>query len=190
LGKKNKGTFCFFIINLEDLVMKKYCWSLLFILGGFQTSFSQTEEGIRKTEVPSVVIEFIDKNYSGHSHVKYYQEKIKDTMYYEAVFKKGADEYSLLFEKSGILYETEKTMPFKELPDKIIIRIEEYLKKEFVRYKVIEIQEVDLKGKLMYELSVKGKKQSKTSFYQIYFSRQGEFYKMEDTELKTIPSLF
>jgi hypothetical protein len=172
------------------IVMKKYCTSLLFMLGIFQVAFSQTEEGVRKSAIPPAVKEFIDKNYSGHSHIKYYQEKIMDTVYYEAVFKKGEDEYSLLFDKSGNLYETEKTMPFKELPEKIIVKIEEYLKKEFARYKIIGVQEVDVKSSRMYELNVKGKKQSKTSFYEIYFSRQGDFIKIEDAELKTIPSLF
>ena len=170
--------------------MQKYCWSLLFILGSFRAAFSQTEEGVSKSQIPPAMIEYINRSYSGHSHIKYYQEKIQDTLYYEAVFKKGEDEYSLLFDLSGSLYETEKTMPFKELPDRLIEKIEAYLKKEFTGYKVTETQEVDRKGNLMYELSVKGKKQSKTSFYEIYFSRQGDFLKMEDTALKTIPSLF
>ncbi len=170
--------------------MRKYSYGLIFILGSFQVAFSQTEGGIKKSAIPAVVKDYIDKNYSDHSHIKYYQEKIQDTAYYEAVFKKGEDEYSLLFDRSGTLYETEKTMSFKELPDEIIRKVEEYLKKEFICYKIIATQEVDQKGRLMYEFNVKGKKQSKTSFYEIYFNRQGDFLKMEDKELKTIPSLF
>jgi hypothetical protein len=170
--------------------MKKYYWGLLFILGSFQIAFSQTEGGIRKSAIPPAVPEYIGKNYPGHSHIKYYQEKIQDTMYYEAVFKKGEDKYSLLFDRSGILCEIEETLPFKELPDGISRKVEEYLKKEFSCHKIIETQEVDQKGRLMYEFNVKGKKQSKTSFYEIYFNRQGDFLKMEDKELKPIPSLF
>jgi hypothetical protein len=104
------------------------------------------------------------------------------------------DEYSLMFDKMGNLYETETTLPFQELPAEMVQKIENYLKDNFMKYKIIKIQEVDLKGKRLYELKLKAKIKTITSyekgFYEIYFDNQGNFLEMERIKLNAIQSLY
>jgi hypothetical protein len=150
----------------------------------------QTEKRAKSAEIPNKVIDFIHKTYPNHEKIKFYKETENDTLYYEANFEQEEDEYSLLFDKLGNLYETEITLKFKELPAEIQQKVENYLKTNFVKYKIKKTQEVDLQGKLLYELAIKAKKTNENGFYEIYFDRQGNFIKMEIIKLNAIQSLY
>ena len=174
----------------NPLSMKKYFWLSLLLAGNLQVGFSQTESSAKESEIPLAMKEFIEKNYTGHSHLKFYKEKERDSLYFEAVFHLKEDEYSLTFDHHGNLHETEVELPFKELPSEIAKLVKDYLKTAFIHYKINRTEEVDQKGKLMYEFTVKGKNKIKTSYYEIYFDRKGIFLKMDEIQLNPIPSLF
>jgi len=165
---------------------------LIICLGIFNSLIAQSDKGINKTDIPSSIKEYLDKMYPNHSKIKFYKETKKDSVFYEAVFEMKEDDYSLLFNQQGVLIETEIAISFKEIPSEVGGKISDFLNGEFIFYKIKEIQEVDLKGILLYELAIKARKKENgsASFYEVYFDRNGKFIKIDNTPLNNIPSLF
>lgn len=163
---------------------------LFFFLAISHLGHAQTESSAKKSEISSVIKKLIDEKYKGHRSVKYYKEILRDSLYYEAVFRHNKDEYSLLFDTLGNVYETEVTVPYSEIETSIRKKIEEKLNKDFPSFKIKKSQEVILKSKLMYEFLIKGKQDKRVSFREYYFDRQGNFLKDEVVELESIQTLF
>ena len=147
------------------------------------------DKHLNKKKVSPPITSFIDDNFSSVSHIKYYQEIDNDSLFIEAVFKFNKEKYSLKFFKDSLV-EEEIELEFKNFPLDVQLKIETYLTMSFDRFKILESQEVKLNNVLLYELKIKGKKNSMSSFYDVYFDRQGVFKTKEELIVKPIPSLF
>ncbi len=153
------------------------------------------EKRAKKAEIPAKMMDFIKKNYPNHSKLKFYKEIKNDTLYFESTFYSDKNEHTLSFDKIGNLEETEITLPFEKIPMEIKQKIKDYLKNNFLKFKVKKTQEVDLKGVLLYEFAIKAKRKTEKnttekSIYEIYFDRKGDFIKIETIKLNSIQSLF
>lgn len=166
--------------------MKYYILILCFIP---LCSIAQSDKSISDKNVPAVILNYIDTHYSSHRTVSYYIDSDDDTINYEADFK-CKNTYSLLFDSTGNLIETEIQISFDQTPDSVKSKITNTLKTDFVKCRIVKTETVDHKGNLLYELLVRGKKGKEIVFYEYYFNRSGFFVKVEMINLKSIPSLF
>ena len=147
------------------------------------------DKHLSKKKVSPSITSFVAHNFSSASHIRYYQEIDHDSLFIEAVFKFNKEEYSLKFFKDSLI-EEEIELEFKNLPLDVQHKIETYLTTSFDCFKILECQEVKLNKALLYELKIKGKKNSTSNFYDIYFDRKGIFKTKEELIVQPIPSLF
>ncbi len=173
--------------------MKKIAILILLLLM-CKSIFAQ-EKRAKKTEIPDKMTDFIKKTYPNHSKLKFYKELKNDTLHFESTFCSNKNEYTLSFDKIGNLEEIEVTLSFEKIPVEIKQKIKNYLKNNFLTFKIKKTQEVDLKGVLLYEFAIKAKrktekKTTEKGFYEIYFDRNGDFIKIGILKLNTIQSLF
>jgi len=154
------------------------------------TLFAQRDKNISTKNIPKNIPAYVLKNYPTHRGVSYFVEYDEDTMCYEADFTYMKQKYSLLFDTLGNVIETEIEIPFEKISESIEKSIEEKLSMDLNKYKIEKTQIVDYRGKLLYEIQVRGKKKKDVEFYEYYFNRLGEFVKVEPIYLKPIPSLF
>ena len=173
--------------------MKKLFFLILILLI-CKDVFAQ-EKHAKKSEIPAKMMDFIKITYPNHSKLKFYKETKNDTLYFESTFYSDKNEHTLSFDKIGNLEEMEITLSFEKIPAEIKQKIKDYLKNNFLKFKVKKTQEVDLKGILLYEFAIKGKRKTEKNniekgFYEIYFDRKGDFIKIETIKLNTIQSLF
>ncbi|WP_018342637.1 hypothetical protein [Cytophaga aurantiaca] len=154
------------------------------------TLFAQSDKSISAKNIPKNIPEFLGKYFPSHGKVSYFIEQDGDTMCYEADFKYMKQQYSLLFDTLGNMIEKEIKISFDTLPDLIKKSIEGKLTVDLEKYKIEQTQTVDYRGKLLYEIQVRGKKNKEIEFYEYYFNRAGEFVKVETIVLKPIPSLY
>jgi hypothetical protein len=170
--------------------MRSVLLMLALLIANLALQAQDSDRKVNPDKLPASILPYIDQKYPDHDRVHFYTEKIGDTLYYEAKFEQHEDEYDLLFDVDGNLYETEKTLPEHELKEAIKDSIHTYLKSQFEEYKILKVQEVELKGRLLYELNVKGKKKGNKAYYEIYFDRKGKYVGTEDVILNSIPSMF
>jgi len=151
---------------------------------------AQRDKSISVKNIPQVIQAYLLKDYPCHTHVSYFIEYDGDTMCYEADFTYMKQKYSLLFDTLGNVFETEIEISFEKIPESIEKLIEDKLSFDLSKYKVMIVQTVDYRGKLLYEIQVRGKRNKDVEFYEYYFNRSGEFVKVKTIYLKPIPSLF
>ncbi|MDB5273568.1 MAG: hypothetical protein JWO58_1935 [Chitinophagaceae bacterium] len=160
--------------------------ALVIYIGGI----SMGEKKIRKDRVPTTVKAYIEKEFQGAQRIKYYIESDQDSIIYEAEFVYKKERISLLFLSDGTLYEMEKRIALEDLPAATQEKIESYLKRTYRKYKINEIQFVNPHLKTEYELNVKAKTDSGTSFYEINFNEKGELITSKELIVKPIQTLF
>jgi len=169
--------------------MKKIVFLTIYLLF-FEFAEAQTEKHTRQIEIPDKMIDYIRENYPNYSKIRFYKEAHKDKVYYESVFWFDNEEYNLLFDVYGNLYETEITLTFKELPTQIGQKIKDYLMTDFIKYKITKTQEVEANHVFLYEIAIRGRSKTEKGFYEVYFDRAGSFIKKDLIKLKSIQSRY
>lgn len=126
--------------------MKKLIFLLVSAVG---VSFANAQK-IPGKEVPEAVKSSMQKSYSNAKNVKW--EKEKDN--YEAGFTFNATDYSVLFDASGSIVETETGIAINALP----AAVKDYLSKHYPKQKIKEAAKItDDKGIVTYEAEINGK---------------------------------
>ncbi len=135
---------------------------LFFLLATAASISLANAQKIANKDVPSVVKSALQKNYPNATHVKW--EKEKDN--YEAGFEMIKEDYSVLFDASGKIVETEIEINATTLPANILT----YVAQNFPGKKIKEAAKItDSKGMITYEAEVDGT--------DLLFDRSGTFLK-------------
>jgi hypothetical protein len=151
-------------------------------------SFGQEKKGCKKN-ISSTIQNYIKTNYEGVKKVKYYQDTKEKIAYIEATFEFKEDEYSLKFLNDSLI-ETEIEISFKELPMAIQKNIQSSLDSNFSKYKILEVQKIDIKDNPMYEVSFKGYKEKRKRYFEFFFDKNGMLVSKTKISIKPIPSQF
>ena len=78
-------------------------------------------------------------------------------------------------------------MEFNEIPEQARNNMEKYLATEYTTHKITECNLVEKTGmKNQYEIYIKGKKNNKSNFFEIYLDEMGNCIKTVEVELKPI----
>jgi len=161
--------------------------ALLFL---YTTSVSYAEKKIKKEQVPTRIITYLEKEYADAKKIEFYIESSQDTTYYEVELVHHQENISLIFLKDGTMYEIEKEIAFDKLPYETQETIEHYLSSTYKSYKITTVQFVNPHLKTEYELNIKAKVGAVHKFYEMYFNEKGELLLSKEVFMKPIPTLF
>jgi hypothetical protein len=126
----------------------------------------ETAKPENKVVVPELVKKSFAKEFPAAVKVEWGIEKPGE---YEAEFTKDKSEMSALFDEAGALLEVETEIEKSELPSAISAS----LAKDFVGYKIDEIEKNDSKGIITYEMEVKKDKEK----FELVFDASGKLLK-------------
>lgn len=122
-----------------------------------------------KLIVPEVVKSAFKSAYPAVTKVKWDMEKTGE---YEAEFKINKVEVSVVYDEKGNLLETETEIKFSDLPQ----AVKDAIAKDFAGYKIEEIEKVEKKGVISYEMEVeKGKME-----YELTYDLNGKLLNKEE----------
>ncbi len=159
--------------------------SFLFVI----SSYSQEKRLIGKY-VSNEIKNYISTNYPTVKKVKFYQEKQNDSIFIETEFNYGNDEISLKFFNNQLI-EKETELEFVEIPELVGKNIINYLTSEYTKHKITECNLVEIPGKQnMYEIYIKGTKNNKSNYYEIYFDELGKIINTVEVEVKPIQTQY
>ncbi|OSY87542.1 hypothetical protein WH52_10565 [Tenacibaculum holothuriorum] len=167
-------------------------------LSAFSQQKFEREYRIKIEEVPAEAKAFINKC-KFDKKVKWYAEESQDGKTIEAKSCKNKYKYSVEFSSDGKIIDIEKTVKWKEIQKETKRNIKQTLSQKFKKFKIKKAQiqwktDEDTYLKLMnraskttikelFELIVKGKKESSYNLYEILFDTKGNIVK----ELKFAP---
>lgn len=122
-----------------------------------------------KLVVPEIVKSAFKSAYPAVTKVKWDMEKTGE---YEAEFKINKVEVSVVYDEKGNLLETETEIKFSDLPQ----AVKDAIAKDFAGYKIEEIEKVEKKGVISYEMEVeKGKME-----YELTYDLNGKLLNKEE----------
>jgi len=172
--------------------------SLLFLLFGVLASAQnkyEREYRIKKSQFPEKALGYIEEKLDDAKRIRFYKETDSIKVSYEAKFKKDRLKYSIEFDEKGILEDIEILIKVVDIPNDAFNKINEYLKKEFTKYRIRKIQQQYPVGEntieatvknafqnlmlpnIKYELIVSGKKDKRYEQHEILFGSEGNFEK-------------
>ena len=166
-------------------------YSLLLLLGILISgNVNSQEKRLVSKYVSNEIKNYISANYPTIKKVKFYQEKQNDSLFIEAEFDYGKDEISLKFFNNELI-EKETELELDEIPQQVGKNINNYLATEYTKYKITECNLVEIaKKKNLYEIYIKGTKNNKSNYYEIYFDELGNRLKTVEVEVKPIQTLY
>lgn len=135
---------------------------LIFLLVAMASVSFANAQKVSEKEVPAVVKSALQKSHPNAKGLKWEKEEGN----YEAGFKVGEADYSVLIDASGKILETEGEIKMEELP----ANAKAYVAKNYAAQKIKEVAKItDSKGVVTYEVEVKGK--------DLIFDNAGKFLK-------------
>lgn len=124
--------------------------TLILMVAIMLTTTITNAQNVKVTTVPAPVKEAMKKLYPSAADIKWEKEKGN----YEANFKTGTQEQSVVFDPSGVVLETEVEITERELPE----AVKQYMAQHHKAEKIKETARItDAKGVVTYEVEIKGK---------------------------------
>ncbi len=156
----------------------------------FVSTFYSQEKRMKNKNVSQEIRNYISTNYPTIKKVKFYLEKQNDSIVIEAEFDYGKDEISLKFFNNELI-EKETELELDEIPQQVGKNINNYLTTEYTKHKITECNLVEIpEKKNLYEIYIKGTKNNKSNYYEIYFDELGNRLKTVEVEVKPIQTLY
>lgn len=138
----------------------------------------EQESRIKADELPASILVYLDQHYPERCKVRHYEEYSKPAeksvvrRYYESKFDADGYRYSVKFDSSGSLYDTERLISANQMPDSILHEIRKDLALFFHKYRIVKIQEIlDQSGLVQgYELVARGKREKNLGYFELQYS--------------------
>ena len=171
---------------------------LVFLLFGAVTSAQnkyEREYRIKKSQFPEKALGYIQEKLEDARQIRFYKETDSTKVSFEAKFKKDRLKYSIEFDEEGALEDVEIIIKPVDIPNDVFKKINTYLQKEFIKFRIQKIQqqypigdndpETTVKNafqnlmlpSIKYELIVSGKKDKGYEQHEILFGSAGNFEK-------------
>jgi hypothetical protein len=144
------------------------------------------EKGISKKNVSKTVQDYVQANYPTAKRLKYYQEQENGNLFIECEFKVSKVKYSLKFLADSLI-ETERAIRFVDIPEAAQKAIKSNLDSLFVKYKIVQSQEVNPATNPLYEINIKTKR---GNYVELFYDKFGALVKKNEVLIKPIPSQF
>ena len=182
----------------------------VFILALPRVSFAQKkieqEKGVKKKDVPSAAVDWLNDAFEGKKKVKWYEEFSNEGRAYEGKFWWDKRFHSVKFDTLGAIVDVEIEIPFEELDESIRASITDYLQSEFEDYKINRLQ-IQYSGEsddledffdedenegivIRYELEYTGKLKGEISkFWEGLFDHTGAFISQQEVEVRIMDNL-
>lgn len=176
--------------------MRKYLFlSILFLfLAGpseLPAQKIEIERRVDKEVLPDRMLEYLDRHYEDTRRNRYYLEQTEDGKFYEAKFKYRGARYSVKFRIDGSLYDVERQVKYKELPEPAKANIEKALSERLRRWRIVKVQErLEEEQVTGYEIEVKGKSADHLGYFEVQFDRRGELQDLQTVEQRPNDFLF
>ncbi len=176
--------------------MRKYLFlSILFLLlAGISELPAQKieiERRVDKEVLPDRMLDYLDRHYDDTRRNRYYLEQNEEGKFYEAKFKYRRSRYSVKFRIDGSLYDVERQVKYKELPEATKDHVEKALSDRLRRWRVVKVQERLEKGQVMgYEIEIKGKSSDHLGYFEAQFDREGRLQDLQTVEQRSNDFLF
>jgi len=182
----------------------------LFILALPRVSFAQKkieqEKGVKKKDVPSAAVDWLNDAFEGKKKVKWYEEFSNEGRAYEGKFWWGKRFHSVKFDTLGAIVDVEIEIPFMELDESVRTNISGYLQSEFEDHKINRLQ-IQYSGEsddledffdedenegivIRYELEFAGKLKGEIGkFWEGLFDHTGAFITQQEVEVRFMDNL-
>jgi len=178
---------------------KTFSIFLLFVFCGcftFAQNKYEREFRIKKSQFPENALSYIDERLEDARRIRFYKETDSAKVSYEAKFKKDRLHYSVEFDEDGALEDIEILIKSVDIPNEAFDKINDYLREEFIKYKIQKIQqhypvfngdyETTVNNafqnlmlpSIKYELIVSGKRDKAYAQYEVLFDAKGQFEKL------------
>jgi len=153
----------------------------------------EREFRILQSQFPENALQYIKDTLKNARRIRFYKEIDSNKISYEAKFKKDKLKYSIEFDQDGVLEDVEILIKKVDIPRNSFVKIENYLKDTFVKYRMLRMQRQYPVGEegvektienafqnsmlptIKYELIVGGKKNRKYNKYELLFDANGNF---------------
>jgi hypothetical protein len=129
---------------------------------------------------------FIQTNYPNAKRLRFYEEKDRGQTFIEGEFKLDKVEYALKF-LADSLVETEISIEFRDIPTNQQQTIKTSLDSLFIKYKLLNCQEVNPKTNSLYEINIKTKS---GNYFELFYDKSGNLVKKTEIFVKPVPSQF
>jgi len=107
---------------------------------GFSQTKNEKEERIKASHFPESAKTLIKSLPKDCKHLKFYKETDNDKRSYEIKFKYKKQRFSLEFSEDGKIEDIEVLIKFKKVKKSTRNKIEDYLKNNYQKHKLIKIQ--------------------------------------------------
>ena len=146
---------------------------MAFLFNAYSQEKKETKKPEKKVVVPELVTKAFAAKYPTVKNAKWGIEKAGE---YEAEFEMNKTGISVLFDEKGTLLEVETEITEAALPQPV----KATLAKDFVGYKMGEVEKVEAKGVTKYEMEVKKDKVQ----YEVAFDANGKLLSKEEEKEK------
>ncbi|MEP6605733.1 MAG: PepSY-like domain-containing protein [Nitrosospira sp.] len=147
-----------------------------------------TEVSVNKIPVPASG--YIQTHYPKAKKVKYFMETDEaGKKRYEVKLKYKGDKFDLTFDSLGEIIEVEKEIDCAIIEDAVHQKIISYFNSNFSRYHIYKCEEVASGGDNFFEIKLRGKRPEGESFFDVFFTRTGDFKEMTKEEVISLPIL-
>ena len=183
------------------MVLKNLFLTVLFLCGCWANAQNKYEREyrIKKSQFPEQALTYIEKELKEAKRIRFYKETDSTKVSYEAKFKKDRLKYSVEFDEGGVLEDIELLIRPVDIPNDTFLKINDFLDKDFIKFRIRKIQQQYPLGKkdtetvvknafqnlmlpyIKYEIIVSGKKNKGYAQYEVLFDAEGNFVKMRES---------
>ena len=164
---------------------------LLLLPAGSSAQKIEIEKRISADEMPVEAMTWLEMRFPDRDRSRYYEEMSDAGRTVEAKFRHQAGRYSVEFFTDGRWKETEREVPFEDLPPAVREAINRQLEDFFRRHRVIRAQEQLTEGTVTgYELEIKGKSADHLGYFEGQFDAAGEQRRIRTVEKRPNEFLF
>ncbi|MCB0568889.1 MAG: hypothetical protein KDC66_03960 [Phaeodactylibacter sp.] len=161
-------------MRFSIITILSYAFFLLLPATGYAQKIEQ-ERRVVKEKVSLSIRKALEKDYSGHKRMRYYEERNETGRFFEAKFCYQRSRYSVKYDTLGHLVEVERKIRLRQIPAPAYGKISEYFQEHFQRYSVRKVQERLYRGNLIgYEAELQGKTAEGMGYFEVQFDTSGQ----------------
>lgn len=173
---------------------------------------NEIEDSIKREEMPENALAVLDEFWAELNDIQYYFQTDGEEESYEAKLEWKGHQYSIEFDRTGIIKDVEKLIELEMVSPEAIDGINEYLQKEFRRLNIIRLQrqhiakdsddpdgedfiEDILEGdeddlEIRYELEVEGRSGRQIGAFELLFDHSGNLIQRRKIERRSVDNIW
>lgn len=158
-----------------------------------QSVKNEGETSIKSSEMPASALSLIKQFWKDHKKADFYREFDGEKISYEAKLYRDGYQYSIEFDKNGLLEDVEQLIEFNEIPGVLRNTITEEINQQYTKHRITRVQrqfstknrdEEDIIEKVLegnfddltirYELEIEAQNKEELGTFELLFNHNGQ----------------